>query len=95
MASNSNSIHETSKWRGYTIDELRYRRALNQVKTEIARERIVAGASTFTNFSAKGMLPRHKFWGKVLSGFSMLDYAVLAYQGARRIVGIYRLFKKK
>jgi hypothetical protein len=41
------------------------------------------------------MLPRHKFWGKVLSGFSMLDYAVLAYQGARRIVGIYRLFKKK
>jgi hypothetical protein len=95
MASNSNFAHETNEWRGYTIDELRYRRALNQVKTEMARERIVAGASAFTDFSANGLLPRNKFWGKLLSGFSMLDYGIMAYQGAKRIVSIYRLFKRK
>lgn len=97
MATDSLPPHDPASsarhWHGYTIDDLRYRRAVNQVKIEMVREQLMAKASKVTNFQALSALGGNKLLGKVLSGFSMFDYGILAYQGVKQVTRLYRLFK--
>ena len=79
-------------WAGYTLDDLRYRRAVNQVKMEMERERFMARTTKIVNRQ------QNMFGGgvvkKIFTGFSILDYAMLAIQTGKQIRKIYRFFRK-
>lgn len=79
-------------WSGYTLDDLRYRRAVNHVKMEMERERLAASAQRIVNRSQEGF--SGGLMKKVFTGFSVLDYALLAFQAGKQIRRIYRLFHK-
>lgn len=80
------------KWPGYTLDDLRYRRAVNHVKMEVERERLTTAVHQVVNRQqsafAGGMVK------KVFTGFTVIDYALLAFQATKQIRKIYRLFKR-
>lgn len=99
MATESLPPHDPAssarRWNGYTIDDLRYRRAVNQVKTEMIREQLMSKVSRVTNFKALGALGGNKLLGKILSGFSMLDYGILAFQGVKQATRLYHLMKRR
>ena len=42
MKSNLNINNETEGWQGFSLEELRYQRALNHVRIEVEKERITA-----------------------------------------------------
>ena len=52
-------------------------------------------ASKVTNFKMLDSLGGNKLLGKILSGFSMLDYGILAFQGVRQATRLYHFFKKR
>lgn len=99
MATKSLPHHDPAsaapRWNGYTIDDLRYRRAVNHVKIEMARQQLAAKVAGATSMRALGSLKGGRLLGRLMSGLSAFDYALLAYQGARQAVRLYRLFHRR
>lgn len=91
-----------SGFKGYTMDELRYQRALLLIKREFVREKafnetkkikkqipILNGKSVLSNMNSSGLV------GKLMKGFGMADYIILAFQALRIGKKIGGKFKKK
>lgn len=76
------------KWRGYSIDELRYRRAFTMARLEIARERLTATSRRI--YGGYGMPATSGIIGKLFGSLNYVDYAVLAFRLGKRV---YSLFK--
>ncbi len=79
-------------WPGYTLDDLRYQRAVNHVKMEVERERLIAKAHRLVNRQQNmmgGGIAR-----KLFSGFSVVDYALLAFHGVKYLRRIYRMVRR-
>ena len=62
------------KWSGYTLDELRYRRAINHVKMEMEKERVMLSANRIMNGKPSSEESSSGLFRKVFTGFSILDY---------------------
>lgn len=75
--------HHAADWSGYTIDELRYQRAINSARLEIQKERLLNQVATirgtFGTVEGKGI------FGKMIRSLNYFDYAVLAFQTVRRM----------
>ena len=80
------------KWSGYTLDDLRYQRAVNHVKMEVERERLATATHQIINRQQSGL--GGGIMKKMFTGFTVIDYALLAYQATRQIRRIYRMFHK-
>ncbi|MDE6177011.1 MAG: hypothetical protein K2F71_05650 [Paramuribaculum sp.] len=80
--------HHHAEWRGYTIDELRYQRALTSARLEIQKERLLNQVNTIRG--SFGMLEGRGIMGKMLRSLNYIDYAVLAFQAFRRLRGFSR-----
>ncbi len=83
----------TSKdiWRGYTLDELRFRRVLSMTKLELQKESV---AQQFSNMrkgctadGAAGMLSR------MLGAFNYFEYAIFAFTVGRKLMRLFRRSK--
>lgn len=67
------------KWKGYTLDELRYRRALTSVAIEIEKDRLqrtFAGVLPSAEKTQKGT----SIISKALGALSYVDYAILGWR---------------
>lgn len=76
----SQPVYDAS-WKGYTLNEIRYRRAYVKVKLEMEKEAIVSRAQTIMQSgelipAAKG--PYGKIARKLMSSLSFMDYATIA-----------------
>lgn len=75
--------------KGYTIDELRYQRALAMARSEIARMHMVdayeSTRSAISNPSSSGGII-----GRIMSSLDYIDYAVTGYRIWKKIAGIVR-----
>lgn len=88
------SIREESKeWKGLTLEDIRYRRAINHVRMEIEKERLMAEASQLMGGASRGLF-NSPMARKMFSGFSYIDYGVLAFQVFKQVKRIYRLFRR-
>lgn len=89
MADLSNIQPEETEFKGYTIDELRYRRAYAAAKYEIARmhfsESISQAKAGFTGPGRRGIV------GKLLGSLNYVDYAILGF----RVLTKIRKWRKK
>lgn len=82
-------VAEQDEFKGYTLDELRYQRALLLVKREFLREKAMKevakikehipgmGSSSGNGIPAKGVL------GKLVNGLDWADYLMLGFQAWR------------
>ncbi len=82
------------EWRGYSLDEIRYRRLFNVARCEIVKRRMLADVQTVASegvgFSKMGMMR------KMLGALSYMDYGIIAYRLSRKaFVVISRLNNKK
>lgn len=80
------------KWSGYTLDDLRYQRAVNHVKMEVKREKLTSAAHQIMTRQQSGFAGG--MMKKVFTGFTIVDYALLAFQATKQIRKIYRVFKR-
>lgn len=90
------------EFNGYTLDELRYQRALLLIKREFLREKavketqkiknqipLVNGKSSLSEITPKGVL------GKLVRGLDFADYLLLGFQALRIGKKVGSIFRKK
>jgi len=73
--------HHQENWNGYSLDELKYRRAYLAARCELEKERLRHNVSTIkghTGTSAMSMVRR------VSTGIPMLNYSILAFSIGKR-----------
>lgn len=86
-----NRVLAEKKWRGYSLEELRYRRALNEVEIVVEKDKLkrwVSGTS-LQNEAGTSML------AKAIGALSYMDYVILAIKFATRMAKLYRVLKRK
>lgn len=69
-------LAKSKPWKGYTLDEIRYRIALNRICIDVEKERLMSVANSLTAgnitvSSGTGMLKR------MLNALSMMDYVIV------------------
>lgn len=83
-------------WRGYTLSELRYRRAYVQVKLEMERAALFSQSKAVAD---KGIIPMRGvtggILGKVMGALDYFDYAFLAYKAGSKILHIFKALRHK
>lgn len=83
----------SERWRGYTIDEIQYQKALSLLKLEIQKERLAAAKNNLV-----APLSYNK-WGKVISSANsyrnIVTYAFAGYKLYSAICRWRNKFKRK
>lgn len=96
---------ENVAFKGYTLDELRYQKALALLKREFARQKIETATRHIKNDNAllSGNLSAGKIVSlagggkiasKMLGGLNVLDYAMIGFSAFRSLRKIGRLFHR-
>lgn len=98
----SEAVVPDDNFKGYTLAELRYQRALLLVKREFLREKaikqaksvkkqipIINGKSPLSGITTHGVL------GRVIGGLNFADYLIIGFQALRIGKKIGGLFRKK
>lgn len=93
------------EFKGYTLDELRYQRALLLLQAEFCKEKILVSTDKlrrrvpFTAEGQKGIAAQlGGIPGKLLKGLSVLDYLTVgftAFTTVKKILGFFHRKKKK
>lgn len=89
-------------FKGYSMDELKYQRALLLIKREFLREKVLKntkkikdnipllnGQSAFGSITPKGVV------GKLIRGLDFADYLMLGFQALRISKKVGSIFRKK
>lgn len=98
---NQQNVADT-EFKGYTIEELRYQRALIALQREFCKEKLLMEFSSLTNRSASGNKGKSKIpflstsgmFNRIFKSLDYIDYLMMgisAFTGIRRIA---RFFKK-
>lgn len=99
----SASSDKSVEFKGYTIDELRYQRALTAVHKEFAKQKLLnivndlQKNNPFTIQGAVSSIPgtSGKIVGKLLSGLNYLDYAMIGFSVFGTVRKVFKFFRKK
>lgn len=89
------------KFKGYTMDELRYQRAMTALQKEFAKQRISHRVRNLRNYSIFGKNSSSKMTKignvatKLISGASYIDYAMIGYSLFNSGKKIFSIFSKK
>ncbi len=74
---------QDENWKGYTIDELRYRRAYTVARIEIEKERLRHNLAVMQEEMKAPALTRNIF-NRVMGSLSYIDLGVMVFRLARR-----------
>lgn len=94
------------KFRGYTIDEIKYRRVLVSLKKEVYKERLINSyrglveASPLHRSPNKGRKTKRQhitgsIMTKILHSLDMVDYAVLGFSLYKSVTNVANFFRRK
>lgn len=85
-----------NSWRGYTLADLRYRRAVNEVRIAMEQERLLNRFDRIINPKAHPVQKGEPgVVSRILRGISLVDYAMIAFSGGKQLMKIYRFFSRK
>ena len=87
-------IADLPKWKGYDIDELRYRRAYMLARCEIEKMRIMGRIDSMRS-SMPSIASGGGIAARILKGLSYFDYAFIAYRVASRTTKLLSKFRHK
>lgn len=101
-AKSADAVVEKKAFKGYTIEELRYQRALVALQKEFCKSKVLHNADKIRNRKligdSDGSSKIAKFGsiaGKVLTGLNYLDYVMLGISLFGSGKKIYKFFKRK
>ncbi|MBD5187241.1 MAG: hypothetical protein HDS93_04890 [Bacteroidales bacterium] len=92
---------EKMEFKGYTLDELRYQRALVTLKKTFIREKLTAEAIEMRDripfvSSVKDGVPKAKgVVGKIINGMNYMDYVMLGISAFSYGKKIFSFFRRK
>lgn len=78
-----------SEWKGYTLEELMYRRDITGIRIDVEKERI---SNEYSRFSRGNMMLSKSLFMHMVSVMGYADFIVLGFKLWRRFAP---LFKKK
>lgn len=89
-------------FKGYTLEELRYQRALVMLQREFCKNRMMRNLGNLKqsnplspNFAVSKFAGKSgSIASKILSGMSYLDYAMLGFSAFKSVRKIVKLFKR-
>ncbi len=84
------------EWKGYTIDELRYQRALVVIKCEIEKENLKSVVSSYqqNRLSIIGGVNSNSLMGRILGAIDIVDYSMVAFKLGRKLFSIIKNRRK-
>lgn len=92
-------IIEEPEFKGYTLSQLRYQRALVCVKRDFTYAGILNDINRVKQrkffFGGKGSQKGETWAGKIFSGMNYLDYALLGISAFSSIRKMFSFFKRK
>lgn len=92
-------IIEEPEFKGYTLSQLRYQRALVSVKRDFTYASILNDINRVRHrklfFGGKGGQKADTWAGKIFSGMNYLDYALLGLSAFSSIRKVFSFFKRK
>lgn len=101
---NLNSTQETvvEQFKGYTLDELRYNRAMIALKSEFCKEKILAELNSATNKSIIGKFRNGEGLGffksgvmtKIAKSLNYVDYLIVGATAFKAVKSISSIFKR-
>ena len=103
-APETDSIQPSSTFKGYTLADIRYYRALTALQREFCSQKILqdmhriqkGNPLTGNGSSGKGNASRlGPIAGRILSGLNYIDYALLGFQAFSTVRKITSFFKRK
>ena len=77
MNNNIPTSASSGPWKGLSLDEIRYQRALTEIRIEISKEKLKTSAQGLTPNSIKGFKSK-SILSKMLGALSWIDYGVMA-----------------
>ena len=88
---------EELAWKGYTIDELKYQRAIALVKLELQKEMLV---NSVKGLRASGITTNNKYLSSILNGrftgkLRYVNYLVAGYKVSKMFMYLWKSFRKK
>lgn len=93
-------LDEKPQFEGYTLDDIRYRRAVLALRKEFAREKLVEdydGLRHWSPFSQDGKGKKMSKAGslakKLVGGLNYLDYAMIGFSlfsSVRKMIGFFK-----
>lgn len=99
---NSSAPHTQAGFKGYTMDELRYQRALIALKREFSKETVLENVeklqrnSPFSNSGQKSIARNvGGVAGKMIGGLNYVDYLLIGFSAYNSISKIFKFFRRK
>lgn len=93
------NAEKVEKFKGYTLDELRYQRALIALRKEFSKENTLHNARRISKFNplkgGSGMGRAGQIATKLLSGMNYIDYALLGFSAFSTIRKFTSFFRRK
>lgn len=100
------AVSQGKEFKGYTLDELKYQRALVTLQKDFCKSRLLRitanlqKSNPLSPMAAASSIPGKVgfFASKFLRGLNYLDYAMLGFSifgGVRKIISIFRKKKRK
>ncbi len=96
------TIDEPAEFEGYTLDEIRHRRALFAVRKEFAKAKMLEDAEVlrdYNPFASDGSLKAAARLGsipqKIVRGLSYTDYIMLGFSAFSTVKKIFSFFRRK
>lgn len=99
----SNSQHDEADFKGYSIEEIKYQRALLLLKREHSRETFLEAVDNlkkqmpFAGGHGKAGTITKGVMGKVFGSLNYVDYLLLGaslFSTGRKVISLFRKFKK-
>lgn len=102
-APQSDAIEPVSTFKGYSLADIRYYRALTALQREFCKQKIVTDLHRIQKYnpltggsSSGGKVSRFgSVAGKVLSGLNYMDYILLGFQSFSTIRKVFSFFRRK
>lgn len=93
---------EEEEFKGYTMDELKYHRALLAVKKEFLKEKAVKETKKIKDQipgingrPVTDLIPARSLAGRIFRGLDLFDYIVLGFQAVKIGKKLTSIFRKK
>lgn len=98
-------VSEKSDFKGYSLEELRYQRALTMLRREFAKQKIntrlnhIKNTNAFTGTAsgskASGLVRAGTIASKVLTGLNYMDYIMIGFSAFGTVKKVVNFFRKK
>lgn len=93
MKENTTGMNGVPEWKGYTLEELQYQKALVLVRLEMQKERLSGLKESLVNGSKTNVVSR--LWGQYSANKNVIQYAIVGFKMFQTVRKILKRFRRK